>query len=735
MLNLPNYQIGSQIYESVNSLVYRGQRKKDNQPVILKMLKEDYPTPAELTRYRQEYEIIHDFDFAGVIKVYGIEKYQNTLIIILEDFGGESLKQLMANRPFLVKEFLPIAIQIADSLGNIHAANIIHKDINPSNIVVNPDTKELKIIDFGIASRLPRENPTLKNPEQLEGTLAYLSPEQTGRINRSMDYRTDLYSLGVTCYELLIGQLPFTATDAMELVHYHIAKTPVPVCEINPDIPKIISDMVMKLLEKNAEVRYQSGFGVKADLEKCLALTKKVFGNKLFSTHFELAQNDFSGKFEIPQKLYGRENEVNTLLQAFERVSQGSAEMMLVAGYSGVGKTALVHEVHKPMTSKRGYFASGKFDQYQRNIPYSALTQAFNEFCNYLLTESTVQLNQWREKILNAVGNNGQVLIDVIPQLELVIGKQPIVAKIGPTEAQNRFNLVFQNFFRAICQPDHPLILFIDDLQWADSASLNLLKLLITDTESQYFLNIGAYRDNEVDATHPLMMTVEDLHKAAVTINTLQIQNLSLTDVNTLITEILKVESANIHALTHLVHEKTQGNAFFTHEFLKSLYEKALLVFNVKVQKWQWELEKIEAKEMTDNVVSLMAAKIEKLPLETIEVLKLAACIGNQFNLKTLSLIFQQSQRITLTHLLKAITEGLIFPLDSHYEFVELTLKDNSLEAHFKFQHDKVQQAAYTLIKDEQKKISHLEIGQLLLKELSQQEQTNRVFEMVDHLK
>ena len=260
------------------------------------------------------------------INAYGIEKYQNTLVIILEDFGGESLKQLMAERSLTVKEFLPLAIQMADSLGNIHAANIIHKDINPANIVWNHTTNQFKIIDFGIASRLPRENPTLKNPEQLEGTLAYISPEQTGRINRSMDYRTDLYSLGVTFYEILTGQLPFTATDAMELVHCHIAKTPSPVCEINSDIPPIISNIIMKLLAKNAEDRYQSAFGLKADLEKCLE-NLQGFQN-LEGLEFELAQNDFSGKLQIPQKLYGRENEINTLLQAFERASNGMIETL-----------------------------------------------------------------------------------------------------------------------------------------------------------------------------------------------------------------------------------------------------------------------------------------------------------------------------------------------------------------------------------------------------------------------
>jgi len=730
MLTLPNYQIGSQIYESVNSLVYRGLQKKDNQPVILKMLKQDYPTPAELTRYQQEYEITHDLDLAGVIKTYSIEKYQNTLVIILEDFGGESLKQLMANQTFLVKEFLPIAIQIADSLGNIHGANIIHKDINPSNIVVNVDTNLLKIIDFGIASRLPRENPTLKSPEQLEGTLAYISPEQTGRMNRSLDYRTDLYSLGVTFYELLTGKVAFAADSPIEIVHCHIAKTPVPVYKINPDVPSIISDIVMKLISKNVEDRYQSAFGAKADLEKC-------FEKGLRDFNFQLAQNDFSGKFQIPQKLYGRENEIKTLLQAFERVTGEKrttkrGEMMLVAGYSGVGKTALVHEVHKPMTEKQGHFAAGKFDQYQRNIPYSALSQAFNEFCNYLLTESADVLNQWREQILKAVGNNGQVLIDIIPQLELVVGPQPPVAQIGPTEAQNRFNLVFQKFFQAICQPEHPLVLFIDDLQWADLASLNLLKTLMMDRDSRSFLIIGAYRDNEVDATHPLMMTVEEMQKASATVHSMTLLNLSHGDINTLIADSLKCEPADMGPLTDLVYDKTQGNAFFTHEFLKSLYEQALLVFEVKTQRWQWETSEIIALDMTDNVLELMAGKIGKLPPHTQASLKLAACIGNQFDLKTLSIIYQQGQTKTLAHLWKAIEEGLLEPQDDHYKQLENRNKVE-VNSHFKFQHDRIQQAAYSLIDDEQKKAVHLQIGRLLLEKTTGDDLDDRLFEIVRH--
>jgi predicted ATPase/signal transduction histidine kinase/CheY-like chemotaxis protein len=723
MLTLPNYQIiGAPIYDSVNSLVYRGLRKKDNQPVILKMLKQDYPTPAELTRYRQEYEIIHDLDLAGVIKAYGIEKYQNTLVIILEDFGAESLKQLMAVSPLLVKEFLPLAIQISDSLGHLHAANLIHKDINPSNIVWEPVSKQLKIIDFGIASRLPRENPTLKSPEQLEGTLAYLSPEQTGRINRSMDYRTDLYSLGVTCYEMLTGFVPFTATDAMELVHCHIAKTPTPLCDVNPSIPPIISDIVLKLLEKNAEDRYQSAFGIKADLQECqlqLAKTAQI-------EFFQLAQNDFSGKLQIPQKLYGRENEINTLLQAFERVSEGVTEMMLVAGYSGVGKTALVHEVHKPMTSKRGYFAAGKFDQFQKNIPYSAITQAFNEFCRYLLMESAETLAVWQTKILEAVGNNGQVIIDVSPDLELVIGSQPAVASVGPTEAQNRFNLFFLNFVNVLCDKEHPFILFIDDLQWVDSGSLNLLKSILLDDEIKHLFIIGAYRDNEVDSSHPFMIAVSELQKANAIINTIELANLLGGDVNQLLQESLLCESALTQPLTDLIYQKTQGNAFFTHQFLLSLYQERLLRFDFEQLKWQWDVERIAAQNLTANVVELMTKKIDKLPSNTSKALQLAACIGNQFELSLLAIISEQEQNDTLEILTTALTEGLILPLDENYKHLETFEK-----AQFKFLHDRVQQAAIALIDDKQKQAVHLQIGRLLLKNTPADVLEENVFEIV----
>ncbi|MDM8565647.1 AAA family ATPase [Candidatus Halobeggiatoa sp. HSG11] len=705
MLVLPYYKITEQIYESANSIVYRGLRNDNNQPVILKMLKQDYPTPAELARYRQEYEIIHDLNLSGIIKVYGIEKYQNTLVIILEDFGSNSLKQLIAKQPLTLEEFLTFAIQIADILANIHNANIIHKDINPSNIVVNPKTKELKIIDFGIASRLLRENPTLKNPGQLAGTLFYLSPEQTGRINRSIDYRTDLYSLGVTFYEMLTGKLPFQNIDTMELIHCHIAKVPISPKEINPQIPQVVSDIIMKLLAKNAEDRYQSAFGLKNDLQEC----KHQFATSGQIVNFNLARQDFSGKFEIPQKLYGRKNEVNILLQTFERTSNGTTEMLLVAGYSGVGKTALVREVYKSMTEKKGHFAMGKFDQFHKDIPYSVITQAFNQFCRYLLLENTKILANWQSKILEAVGNNGQIIIDIVPDLELVIGKQPSVIEVGAIEAQNRFQKLFLNFIKVLCDKDHPFILFIDDLQWVDSASLALLKSIMLNDEIKHLLIVGAYRDNEVDNSHPFIMATNELQNTVI----VELKNLQQTDINQLLQDTLQTEPVQI--LANLVYQKTQGNAFFTHQFLHTLYEEGLLRF--KQQQWQWNSRQIATQNITANVVELMANKINKLAKKTATMLQLAACIGNQFDLSILAVISEQDDILLI--LQPAIIEGLIQPLDT--------------DSQFRFLHDRVQQAAYVLIDDTKKKTVHLKIGRLLLKNATSEILEDKIFEIVEH--
>jgi predicted ATPase/tRNA A-37 threonylcarbamoyl transferase component Bud32 len=740
MISIPGVVVQTLLYESANSLVYRAIREADNQPIILKLLKESYPTPQELVRYRTEYRITQELKKPGVVRVYDLQKYQNSLVMFVEDFGGESLTIWMQQRSFTLEEFLLVAIATTETLGQIHRANIIHKDINPSNIVYNPETKQLKIIDFGISTQLTRETPSLKNPNVLEGTLAYISPEQTGRMNRALDYRTDFYSLGVTFYELLTNKLPFKTEDALELVHWHIARQPVPPHEIEPRIPLIISKIVSKLMAKNAENRYQTAGGLKHDLEMCLVQLQAT-GN---IEQFALATRDITDRFLIPEKLYGRETEVSSLLAAFERVSTGSAEMMLVAGFSGIGKTAVVNEVHKPIARQRGYFIKGKYDQFQRNIPFSAFVQAFRELMGQLLSESDAQLQTWKTRILTAVGDSGQVLIEVIPELERIIGAQPPALELSGTAAQNRFNLLMQKFVQVFTTASHPLVMFLDDLQWADSASLKLLQLLMEDRG--HLLVLGAYRDNEVSAAHPFMLTVDEIVKSGAVVNTITLQPLSLADLNQLVADTLICNLSSSQPLTELIYQKTKGNPFFSTQFLKSLYEDGQIIFDPPVSplskggskgRWQCDIAQARLTHASD-VVEFMAVQLQKLPAPTQEVLKLAACIGAQFDLDTLAIVNEELPEQTASALWRALQEELILPITEGYKcFIPTDERSNTesiTNPTYRFLHDRVQQAAYSLIPDNQKQATHLKIGQLLLQNYSEIEREEKLFDIVGHL-
>jgi len=729
MLSIPGITVQILLYESANSLVYRGVREQDNQPMILKLLKENYPTPQELLRYRTEYHITRDLNQPGVVQVYDLQKYQNTLVMLIEDFGGESLKVWMQQRQFGLEEFLQIAIKTTEILEQIHAANVIHKDINPSNIIYNPATGQLKIIDFGISTQLTRETPTIKNPNVLEGTLAYIAPEQTGRMNRALDYRADFYALGVTFYELLTGKLPFETEDALELVHCHIARQPVAAHEIEPKIPLIVSQIVSKLMAKNAENRYQTALGLKHDLETCLVEVQATGNIKQFG----LGTRDITNRFLIPEKLYGREAEVSHLLAVFKRVSTGHTEMMLVAGFSGIGKTAVVNEVHKPIAKQRGYFIKGKYDQFQRNIPFSAFVQAFRDLMGQLLSESNAQLQIWKSKILTAVGENGQVLIEVIPELERVIGTQPVAIELSGTAAQNRFNLLMQKFVQVFTTAEHPLVIFLDDLQWADSASLKLLQLLMQDTG--HLLLLGAYRDNEVSPTHPFILTVDEIIKSGAVVNTITLQPLSSADLNQLVADTLICDLSLAQPLTELVDQKTQGNPFFSTQFLKALHDDGLIT----LVEGKWHCNLAEARlNHADDVVEFMVGQLQKLPQETQDVLKLAACIGAQFDLNTLALVSEESPEKTALLLWKALQEELILPMAEDYKsFIHAETKFN-IESinnpNYRFLHDRVQQAAYSLIPDLQKPATHLKVGQLLLQNSSESAREEKLFDTVGHL-
>ncbi len=728
MQSILKYEITERLFESENARVYRTRHLENGQTFILKVLNKDFPTLTELSNFRAEYENTRSLDhLEQVIQVERLEAYQNTLVMVEKDVGGVDLaKWLKTEHPDLTRR-LEIALQLAEILSQLHDQQVIHKDINPTNLIWQEEHEKLYFIDFGIATRLKLEHQEFQHQNDLQGTLAYIAPEQTGRLNRALDYRSDLYSCGATLYQLFTGSLPFEGLHGIELVHAHIALVPPSPHQLNPNLPECLSSIIMRLMEKMPDDRYQSAKGLAHDLQRCLRQLQEHGRIE----PFELGLADYSAHFQIPQKLYGRDEEIQEILSAFERTSSGGKELTLVSGYSGTGKSSLVHEVHKPLTVKHGLFISGKFDQYERDIPYFAWISVISEWINLILKEDEDSLQTWKQSLLESLGNVAGVVVKLVPKLETLLGKQPEPPELNGEQALNRFNYALNIFFKTICRENHPLVVFIDDWQWADSASMNLLRYLLSDRESRYLLIIAAYRNNEVTSSHPFQLLLDDMQTAHVPLNWVEVGNLKENAVYELVGDALG-HSRDIDPLVNLINEKTQGNAFFLIQFLNNLYKENLISFDAQELCWQTDLEQIKQLNITDNVVDLMAFKLRKLESDTLTCLTYAACIGNRFDLTTLSVILQSATTEVAGWLEPAIMEGILKPLDSNYRIARLDSQFNQVS--YQFIHDRIQQAAYGLIETDRTTHIHEKIATTLLEALSKEEAEQRVFELVKHL-
>ncbi len=792
LITISGYRVIEQIHQSNQTLVYRGVREKDSKPVVIKLMRKEYPTSREIAQFRNQYLLSKDLNTPSIVKSYSLENYNKSYALIMEDFGGIALSNEIKWWTFdgirqssnFMNYFLDISIKIVSAINELHRHQIIHKDIKPDNILINPKTKEIKITDFSISTILPREIQFFTNTNVLEGTLAYISPEQTGRMNRGIDYRTDYYSLGVTLFELLTGELPFNNNNPLELIYAHISQQPPVNKIIDYNIPSIVSDIICKLMAKNAEDRYQSTFGLKYDLELCLQQLRK---NKKIES-FELATKDISDHFLIPDKLYGREVEIQELLAAFDRVInpvrhnfikenelRKGVEIVFVKGYSGMGKTVVIDEIHKPVLREKGYFIKGKFNQLQRDIPFSGWVQAISNLIDQLLSESDTQIKQWKTNILSSLGNQAQVMVDLIPKLELIIGTQPKAAELSGTAAQNRLKFLFHKFIKIFAIRKHPLVIFLDDLQWADAASLNFVKLLMSENTTvnspqilheqpgiqrsdfnrvnindndDALLLIGSYRDNEVDITHSLNLTIKEIQKENVNISTIKLEPLHQGDLSLLIADTLKCELDSVISLTQVVFAKTKGNPFFIHQFIRTLYKDKAIKFNYENGHWECDVANVRKLALTDDVVEFMALQIKKLPTCNQKLLKFAACIGSKFDLKTLAAINDKSAEDTITELWESVLQGLVLPvgqdsfLSRNDDQIAALITDSDEKkqstsshrrtSHFKFIHDRVQQAAYFMIPESEKQQIHLELGKRLLEKKSAESEHNNIFETVN---
>lgn len=712
-----DYTIAKQINQTPYSIVYSGHLKWSQQvnrhPAIIELFDRKYLSDAKTAQLKQKYNELKHLKIDGVIKIYAVKKHSNGLAVIYEDFSRTSLKDALVSQEFDLTAFLSIAADMSQALGYLHKNNIIHTALKPHNILYCMQTGKVKLKGCDISSLIERTDSNIFNPHTIKDTLAYMSPEQTGRMNRSVDYRTDLYSLGIIFYEMLTGTVPFISDDPLEIIYAHIAKPPVSPVAIRPDIPETIASIILKLLSKSAEERYQNSFGLKLDLENCLNQLKRS-GT---ITPFPLGQKDISIRFHTPQIFIGRKKEIQTLLSIFERVVRGSSEVLLFSGQPGIGKTRVINEVKLSVIAQKGYYVYGKYDPLHRDVPYRAILQAFEKLVQQILSESEERVRIWRQKLLQALGTNGKLIIDVIPDVALIIGEQPDVPALAPEESQNRFNTVFENFTRVFAQPENPLVIFLDDLQWIDDASLNLVYRLLTHPDARHLLFIGSYRNDEISESHPLQEALVIAEKTSIEITHISLSPLTIDEVTNYIIHALRCENNRAYPLAELVHKKTNGNPFFINQFMKTLYEENQLRLDLE-KGWQWDIDTLKLLHVTDNVVELLASRITHLADKTQTILKIGACIGSSFDLDTLSGLTQISFETILDALADAAASEIIVNSDNQYVFT----------------HNRIRETVYSLISNQDKKHLHYKIGTLMLDKSTASECRNNIFTIVNHL-
>ncbi|HVK71404.1 MAG TPA: serine/threonine-protein kinase PknK, partial [Polyangium sp.] len=705
------YALGDKTEETDSFTLYRA-RREGGMAVLLKVLRPEGARTAEIARFKQQYERLARVDASRLVAVKGVEERAGALIVVLEDVPGRDLAQTLAARPshkMHVGEVLDLALALAEGLAAMHAKGLVHRDLRPRNVILG-EGGAIKITGLGADAEITRAHELLYAPAVLADVLPYVSPEQTGRMNRGVDDRSDLYALGTLLYQALTGRPPFEGVDPMELIHAHLAVPPTPPSRLDPAIPEAVSSVVLKLLEKNAEDRYQSAEGLLADLRHCREALQK--GGPI--PPFLPGQHDRTDLFRIHQKLYGREHDIQALTSAFERARAGSREIVLVSGYSGIGKSSLVQEILKPLARQKGYFTSGKHDPFHRATPYSGFIQAFDGLVRQILAESEARILRWRSALLEALGPNGQVVCDVIPSLSHVIGPQPPVPAQSPLEAQNRLSQCFLLFVSVFARHEHPLVLFLDDLQWTDAASLGLLRTLLDDDSLEALFFCGAYRDNEVSPAHPLLGMLGELRRGGLLVHEIVLAPLARRHVLAMLGDCL--ERGDTGPLADAVLEKTGGNPFFVKHLVQSLHDHGVLTYTFD-KGWQWDLARIEALAYTENVVDLMVRTIGRLPVRTQEPLQLAAAIGNRFDLDLLAALLACSPEEAYGRLECAVEEGLLLADRSGYRFA----------------HDKVQEGAYAMIPEADRAGYRLRVGRHLAKHIDLADGQSH-FDVVGHL-